>query len=38
VRTGKFDQRDLDGAIRPDLVMDSVAALTGLLPQLVRDV
>jgi HAD superfamily hydrolase (TIGR01458 family) len=38
VRTGKFDQRDLDGAILPDLVIDSVAALTGLLPQLVRDV
>lgn len=24
VRTGKFDLRDLDGAIRPDLVIDSV--------------
>ena len=25
VRTGKFDPRDLDGSIRPDLVIDSVA-------------
>jgi len=27
VRTGKFDPRDLDGSIRPDLVIDSVSNL-----------
>jgi phospholysine phosphohistidine inorganic pyrophosphate phosphatase len=27
VRTGKFDPRDLDGSIRPDLVIDSVTDL-----------
>jgi phospholysine phosphohistidine inorganic pyrophosphate phosphatase len=31
VRTGKFRPRDLEGAIKPDIVMDSVASLESLL-------